>query len=157
MIGVLAPLGHRGSYVEWRTAFHSVVVGHCCRDVISRSATALLLTAALGGVASADQSWSYTIGETWIDQQANFCASRAESLRIAEVFEERGARAGFSALDESIECRLRVETFMPEALLREVVISQGEPGEYTVRFVRVRLDGGETRFLVTTRAVRIAN
>ncbi len=80
-----------------------------------------------------------------------------ESLRIAEVFVDRGARAGFSALDESIECRLRVETFMPEALLREVVISQGEPGEYTVRFVRVRLDVGETLFLVTTRAVRTAD
>ncbi len=130
----------------------------------SRAVTASIaraLAAALGGIAAllciagaaAQSSWVYAIEQHRPDQQANLCGSREEALRIAAVFAERGPRPGFTALADSEHCALEVRSFTPIEVLDAVVIAPGEPNEYTVSFVTVRLRDGPLRYLVTTRAV----
>ncbi len=130
----------------------------------SRAVTASIaraLAAALGGIAAllciagaaAQNSWGYAIEQHRPDQQANLCGSREEALRIAAVFAERGPRPGFTALADSEHCALEVRSFTPIEVLDAVVIAPGEPNEYTVSFVTVRLRDGPLRYLVTTRAV----
>ena len=50
-------------------------------------------------------------------------------------------------------CRIAVHSFIPRRILTTVVISEGKPGEYVVRFVEVENDEGDIMYLVTTRDV----
>lgn len=99
--------------------------------------------------------WYYEIGKTVEGQQANLCRSEADALEVAEIFETRGARPGYTALDYNENCNLTVIPFTPEDVLIEVIIEQGQSNEYSIRFVKVRTDDDETRYLVTTRQVAL--
>lgn len=103
--------------------------------------------------AAADPGWHYIIGRAQQEQQANFCASREGAEEIAGIFNRFGAMAGYAALAGSPDCAIAVRSFTPRELLTSVTISEGEPGEYEVRFVEVEDLHGESLYLVTTREV----
>lgn len=104
-------------------------------------------------LASAAGAWHYTIDQTRKEQQANFCAGRQDIEEIAGIFTRYGARAGYAALSGSPNCEVSVRSFTPREILITVVISEGKPGEYSIRFVEVESDRGEVMYLVTTRDV----
>ena len=80
----------------------------------------------------------------------------AMARKVADVFEEFGPRPGYGALQGTDQCWVAVESFTPEAVLRQVTVAEGKPNEYRVSFVRTRLANGETAYLVTTREVKPA-
>lgn len=104
-------------------------------------------------LAPAASEWSYAIGQTRDEQQANFCEARADIEEIAGIFSRYGPRAGYSALSGSPGCAVSVKSFTPREVLITVVVSEGKPGEYRIRFVEIESDGGEVMYLVTTRDV----
>jgi hypothetical protein len=125
------------------------------RRQIPRSVMLLLLAGlVLPARPLAAQAWYYTIDEERPEQQANFCAEREEALLVAEVFRRFGPRPGYAALSQSPKCSTRVDTFTPKEVVTQVVISEGEPGEYTVSFLEVLTSRGEIEYLVTTREIR---
>ncbi len=105
------------------------------------------LAAAAGGMQH------YTIDQAREMQQANFCASRESIQEIADVFDRFGPRPGYAALSASPDCFIAVHTFTPRRILAAVTISEGQPGEYMVRFVEVENAFGDVIYLVTTRDV----
>lgn len=111
------------------------------------------LATVLPFLATAASDWSYTLGQARDEQQANFCDARADIEEIAGIFTRYGPRAGYSALSGSPNCAVSVKTFTPREVLITVVISEGEPGEYRIRFIEIESDGGEVEYLVTTRDV----
>lgn len=114
----------------------------------------LLSLAAWPGFAPAsDDAWRYTIDQPRSKQQANLCRSRAAAEAIAAAFNRFGPRSGYTALSESSDCAIVVESFTPRRVLSTVTVSEGKPGEYRLRFVEVENDRGEVLFLVTTRDV----
>ena len=116
----------------------------------------ILLVSAIAwsGVApAADGTWHYTIDQQRENQQANFCSSRVGVEEIAGIFDRFGPRTGYAALSTSPECAISVESFTPRRLVTSVIISEGKPGEYSVRFVEVENDRGDIKYLVTTREV----
>jgi len=124
------------------------------RAILACAAVVCTMTGVLSPRAGQADTWSYTLHEPRAGQQANLCRERGEALRLARIFERQGPRPGYEALTQSPQCRTRVVTFTPRAVLRRVIISEGAPGEYAVSFVEVRTAGGETAYLVTTRRVR---
>jgi hypothetical protein len=104
-------------------------------------------------IAAPAAGWHYTIDQPRQEQQANFCAGRQDIEEIAGIFTRYGARAGYTALSGSPNCRIAVKTFTPREVLITVTISKGKPGEYRLRFLEIESDGGETMYLVTTRDV----
>lgn len=102
----------------------------------------------------AQEPWYYTLGKEKARQQANLCTTEQSVLELALVFEQRGPRAGYAALDRAHECSTRVQTFTPLALVRRVPIKTGDGGRYVVSFVKVKTSRGATEYLVTTRDVR---
>lgn len=116
----------------------------------------LLASAAMFVVAQRTHAepWHYSIDRQRTNQQANFCLDEEEAMLVAEVFRRFGPRPGYAALSQSPHCATRVASFTPKAVVARVVISEGEPGEYIVSFVRVRIAEGGVEYLVTTREVR---
>jgi hypothetical protein len=110
--------------------------------------------AAFGASASTSGPWHYTLYQARIQQQANFCRSQEDIRELAGIFNRYGPRTGYAALSESPGCSTSIQTFTPRKVVEEVIISKGKPGEYTMRFVEVHNDKGETLYLVTTREVR---
>ena len=106
-----------------------------------------------GLAAAAGGNQHYTLDQPREKQQANFCASRESIEEIAGIFDRLGPRPGYAALSASPDCFIAVHTFTPRRLVTVVTISEGKPGEYTVRFVEVENDIGEVIYLVTTRDV----
>jgi len=117
-----------------------------------------LLALILGPLAltssAAAEPWYYTIDEARNDQQANFCRTETDVRELASIFVRFGPRTGYSALAEARACWTAIKTFTPRRIITHVVISEGKPGEYILRFVEVQIQGGETVYLVTTRDVR---
>ena len=105
------------------------------------------LAAAAGG------DWHYTIDQPREKQQANFCDSKEGVEDIARTFDRLGPRPGYAALSAAPHCRIAVRSFTPRKILTTVTISEGDPGEYMVRFVEVENDDGHVMYLVTTRDV----
>lgn len=114
---------------------------------------AILGSAVLAGAAAAE-SWHYTIDQPRSDQQANFCRTEADVQELAGIFVRFGPRTGYAALAETRACWTAIKTFTPRRIVTHVVISEGKPGEYVLRFVEVQNHVGETFYLVTTRDVR---
>ena len=102
---------------------------------------------------AAGGDWHYTIDQPRQEQQANFCDSLKSTEEIADIFERFGPRTGYAALSGSAHCAIAVRSFTPRSILMTVTISEGEPGEYRVRFVEVENDRGDILYLVTTRDV----
>ena len=100
--------------------------------------------------------WYYTIGETKIGQQANYCLDREDVLRIAGVFSEQGPRPGFAALQGAPHCARKVQPVTPMAVIEAVTVEAAD-STYTINFVEARVEGGRTEYLVTTRDVRDAD
>ena len=113
---------------------------------MSALAWANLLSAAGG-------DWHYTIDHPREEQQANFCDSRRSVEEIAAVFERFGPRTGYAALSNAPDCATGVRSFTPRKIVTTVTVAKGKPGEYKVWFVEVENAGGDTLYLVTTRAV----
>jgi len=105
------------------------------------------LAAAAGG------DWHYTIDRPREAQQANFCDSLKSIEEIADIFERFGPRTGYAALSNSPDCATGVRSFTPRKVVTTVTVAKGKPGEYKVWFVEVENAGGDTLYLVTTRAV----
>ncbi len=102
---------------------------------------------------AAGGGWHYTIDQPREKQQANFCDSKEGVVEIADIFDRLGPRPGYAALSTAPHCRIAVHSFIPRRILTTVIISEGEPGEYMVRFVEVENDDGGVLYLVTTRDV----
>ena len=120
---------------------------------------ALLSTALLFTLNSAPwaDAWSYVIGELRVEQQANFCDSVAAVDELAVIFRRFGAQTGFSALSSAPECRLEVHSFTPAALQQSVPIKLESGETYLVNAIRVVLQDGRTRYLITTRHLQDVN
>lgn len=73
----------------------------------------------------ADSEWTYRLGESRADQQANFCDSREEALEVAEIFEKFSPLTGYSALANAPGCSTSVRTFTPRRLLKELTLAAG--------------------------------
>ncbi|MDX1514658.1 MAG: hypothetical protein R3174_13050 [Gammaproteobacteria bacterium] len=131
------------------------------RSRASNLAGALLLIAGLippaGSVAGGDAAWHYTLGEVRENQQGNFCNGADDVTELALIFRKYGVLPGFSALSGSPNCATRVGTFTPHEIVEVVVIEEGKPNEYMIRFLLVEMHGGERSYLVTTRDVMPAN
>ena len=102
----------------------------------------------------AEEPWHYTLDTPIIDQQGNFCLDKDEVLRIAAVFAEKGPRPGYTAVSQSELCALRTQSFTPEDIITQVTVASGTSDEYTISFVKVRMQGGQIEYLMTTRDVR---
>lgn len=104
---------------------------------------------------AADENWFYTLGELRANQQGNFCTTHGEAIEIANIFRKYGVRPGFSALSNSPECELRVDSFTPLEIIEEIdVVAKDADYEYTISFIRVQIHGRSDSVLVTTREVR---
>lgn len=104
--------------------------------------------------AGAQEAWHYVLNETQPARQANFCASEGDVQDMVKIFERFGPRTGYTALAESDGCYIAVQAFTPRRVIREVVIAEGKPEEYRMRFVEVHNADGEVLYLVTTREVK---
>lgn len=102
---------------------------------------------------AADGNWHYTIDQLRENQQANFCESQEDAEEIAGIFERFGPIAGYAALSSASDCAIAVYSFTPRKVLTTVVISEGKPSEYLLRFVEIEDVDGGIRYLVTTRDV----
>ena len=129
--------------------------------MIPTSLTRLLAAAGVASlqltplISPAAEIWFYTLGEMRANQQGNFCTTRVEVTEIANIFRKYGVRPGFSALSASPHCEMRVDSFTPIEIVEEVdVVTKGAEHEYTIRFIRVEVQGGGDSFLITTREVR---
>lgn len=114
----------------------------------------LMATVLYGAPAGAQEAWHYVLNETHPERQANFCASEADVRDVVMIFERFGARTGYSALSGTDNCFIAVNTFTPQRVVEEIVIAEGEPSEYRMRFVEGYDENGKVLFLVTTREVR---
>lgn len=104
---------------------------------------------------AADENWFYTLGELRANQQGNFCTTHGEAIEIANIFRKYGVRPGFSALSNSPECELRVDSFTPLEIIEEIdIVAKDADYEYTISFIRVQIHGRSDSVLVTTREVR---
>lgn len=103
---------------------------------------------------SAEERWHYTLGQTKINQQAQFCADRQAVLELARLFEEKGPRRGFAALLQHDSCTTRVESFTPLDVIRQVSVATEAGHSYVMTFVEVSISNEMIEFLVTTREVR---
>ena len=97
--------------------------------------------------------WRYRVGEQLQQQQANFCASLDDVAELAALFRRFGARTGFSALSAAPGCFVAEGTFTPLSVENEVIIKLESGDQYAVRFVKVRMENSDIRYLVTTRGV----
>ena len=104
--------------------------------------------------ARAQEPWHYVLDEKHPARQANFCTTEDEVRDIVSIFERFGPRTGYSALAGTERCFIAVRSFTPTRIVDEIVISEGEPGEYRMRFVEGHDENGEILFLVTTREVK---
>lgn len=121
--------------------------------MVGRFLLTLLIVFCPLSLSAQSANWGYRLGVAVDQQQANFCSSKSEILRIAEVFEQDGPRPGYYALSNSKLCALAVKSFTPLESVAEIEIpvSEGEP--YKVSFLEVRYENGSQGFLVTTRSV----
>ncbi len=101
--------------------------------------------------------WYYTLGEQRENQQGNFCLTEEDASELANIFRKYGVRPGFAALSGSPNCGMRVHTFTPHEIVEEIHIKKGSENYYTIRFLRVEMEDGDHRFLVTTRHVQESN
>jgi hypothetical protein len=115
----------------------------------------LLLLVAVTAQADGDRgSWYYALGTQRSAQQANFCLQEKLALDVARTFEQRGARAGYEALDRAADCTIRVQSFTPLKVIKRVPIATRDGDQYTVKIVEIRTAGGAREYLITTREVR---
>ena len=104
--------------------------------------------------AGAQEVWYYVLDVAQPARQVNFCLSEADVTGLVNIFERFGPRTGYAALAESKTCYIAVVAFTPRRIVEEIVIAEGKPEEYRMRFVEGHNENGETLYLVTTREVR---
>ncbi len=102
-------------------------------------------------------SWSYTIGQMRVDQQANFCDNQATVDELAAIFQRFGPQTGYSALAGAPDCSLRVHSFTPVELKKSIRVKLESGDYYTINTIRVELEDGQTLYLFTTRKLQEAN
>ena len=125
------------------------------RPIPGRFGGVLWLTLlALSQAPDAAASGDYRIGSPRSEQQGNFCEDSRQIEELVDLFQRFGAPTGFSALSASTRCALRVHSFTPRSLYRQVEVSLSDGSAYTIRFIRVELSDGQSMILVTTRELR---
>ena len=67
---------------------------------------------------------------------------------------EKGAKAGYEALDRAADCTIRVQSFTPLRIIKRVPIVMRDGGQYTIKIVEIRTADGAREYLITTREVR---
>ena len=119
---------------------------------IRAGAAVLALLSALAS-ANAQEAWHYVLNVSEPARQANFCSSEADVTALVGIFERFGPRTGYAALAESEGCFIAVLAFTPLRIVEEIIIAEGKPEEYRMRFVEVHNPDGKVFYLVTTREV----
>ena len=98
--------------------------------------------------------WHYKLGQLKPNQQVNLCTMKKDVIRLAKIFENEGARPGYAALAQTSGCSMRIASFTPVKIVRQVVIQSDGVARYAVNFVKVRTEQGDVQYLVTTRQVK---
>lgn len=118
---------------------------------------ALGLLALILNTTAHGEIWGYVIGEQRTGQQANFCDTEAAVDELAAIFRRFGAQTGFSALASSPDCAMMVQNFVPLTLKHAIKINLESGDFYTINTIRVQLQDGQIRYLITTRNLRPAD
>lgn len=98
--------------------------------------------------------WHYKLGQLKSNQQVNLCAEKRDAIKLAKIFKNEGARPGYAALTQTIDCSMRIASFTPVKIVRQVMIEPNGVAKYAVSFVKVRMVQGDVQYLVTTRQVK---
>ena len=98
--------------------------------------------------------WHYELGQLKSNQQVNLCTEKQDVIKLAKIFRNEGARPGYAALTQTNSCSMRVASFTPVKIVKQVVIEQDDLARYTVSFVKVRTMQGDVQYLVTARQVK---
>ncbi len=98
--------------------------------------------------------WHYKLGKLKSNQQVNLCAEKRDVIRLAKIFKDEGARPGYAALTHTNGCSIRIASFTPVKIVRQVMIEADDVTKYAVSFVKVRMVQGDVQYLVTTRQVK---
>jgi hypothetical protein len=114
---------------------------------------ASVISVVIATEAMAQGPWHYKLGQLKSNQQVNLCTKKKDVTRIAQVFENEGPRPGYAALSQANSCSMRIASFTPVKIVRQVVIEQDHLAKYAVSFVKVRTMQGDVQYLVTARQV----
>jgi hypothetical protein len=117
-------------------------------------ALASIIIVVMATKSMAQGPWHYKLGQMKSNQQVNLCTEEQDVIRLAKIFENEGARPGYAALTQTNSCSMRMASFTPVKIVRQVMIEQGDAAKYAVSFVKVRTLQGDTQYLVTTRQVK---
>ncbi|MFQ5759977.1 MAG: hypothetical protein ACE5HM_03270 [Acidiferrobacterales bacterium] len=115
---------------------------------------ASIVTVVIATESMAQGPWHYKLGQLKSNQQVNLCTEKQDVIRLAKIFENEGARPGYAALTQTNSCSMRMASFTPIKIVRQVMIKQGDVAKYAVSFVKVRTMQGDVQYLVTTRQVK---
>lgn len=113
-----------------------------------------IITVVIATQSMAQGPWHYKLGQLKSNQQVNLCTEKQDIIRLAMVFKTEGARPGYAALAQTNSCSMRIASFTPVKIVRQVMIEQGDVAKYTVNFVKIRTMQGDVQYLVTTRQVK---
>ena len=98
--------------------------------------------------------WHYKLGQLKSNQQVNLCVEKQDAIRLAKIFKNEGARPGYTALTQTNGCSMRIASFTPVKIVRQVMIEPDGVAKYVISFVKVRMVQGDVQYLVTTRQVK---
>ncbi len=98
--------------------------------------------------------WHYKLGQLKSNQHVNLCTEKQDVIRLAKIFKNEGARPGYAALTQTNGCSIRIASFTPVKIVRQVMIEPDDVTKYAVSFVEVRTVQGDVQYLVTTRQVK---
>jgi hypothetical protein len=115
---------------------------------------ASIITIVMATQSVAQGPWHYKLGQLKSNQQVNLCTEKRDVIRLVKIFENEGARPGYAALTQTNSCSMRVASFIPVKIVRQVMIEPDGVAKYTVSFVKVRMMQGDVQYLVTTRQVK---
>jgi len=115
---------------------------------------ASIITIVIATQSMAQGLWHYKLGQLKSNQQVNLCAEKPDAIRLAKIFRNEGARPGYAALTQTIGCSMRIASFTPVKIVRQVMIEPNGVAKYAVSFVKVRMVQGDVQSLVTTRQVK---
>ena len=115
---------------------------------------ASIITIVIATQSMAQGPWHYKLGQLKSNQQANLCAEKQDVIRLAKIFKNEGARPGYAALTQTNGCSIRIASFTPVKIVRQVMIEPDDVTKYAVSFVKVRTVQGDVQYLVTTRQVK---
>ena len=115
---------------------------------------ASIISVVIATEAMAQGPWHYKLGQLKSNQQVNLCTEEQDVIRLAKIFQDDGPRPGYAALSQANSCSMRIASFTPVKIMKQVVIEEDDLAKYAVSFVKVRTMQGDVQYLVTTRQVK---